>query len=50
MMEFLNKSRCFQFRTVVDIEDICLGMSVTKSQTRRMIFWGLTTSFIIINS
>lgn len=50
VMEFLIKSRCFQFRIVVDIEDICLGISVTKSQTRRMIFWGLTTSFIIINS
>lgn len=50
VMEFLLKCRCFQLRTAANIEDICLGINMTRSQTRTMMVWGLTTSFIIIKS
>lgn len=50
MMEFLIKCRCFQLRTAANIEDICLGITMIRSQTRMIMFWGLTTSFIIIKS
>lgn len=50
VMEFLLKCRCFQLRTAANIEDICLGINMTRSQTRTMMVWGITTSFIIIKS